>query len=320
MAVNLANLEPHRITRNLKGKLVLLYGNAKIGKTTLISKFDNILILAFECGYNALNNVYVQPIKTWEDFLSAIRQLKTKAIKEKFEMIGVDTVDSAYDLCVKYICDKYDVEKLGDLAYGQGYEYVKNEFSKAFRDLAFEGYGLAFVSHSGEKTFKDENGKEYIQISPSLPNRPYNIINKLVDIIGYIREVEEDNNGVKSSKRYLYLRGNRSFLAGSRYKYIKPRVELSYKQLVNAIYEAIDEEIKNSGGEASTEENSFYQKTFEDYMEESKQLWVEATENGRIDEIKKILQDVFGKPTKFSEITPSEIDSLKKVVETIRNL
>jgi RecA-family ATPase len=37
MAIDLLNLQPQKISKDLKGKTVLLYGNAKVGKTTLAS-------------------------------------------------------------------------------------------------------------------------------------------------------------------------------------------------------------------------------------------------------------------------------------------
>ena len=61
---------------------------------------------------------------------------------------------------------------------------AKKEFRDTFKELAFMGYGLVFVSHSDEKVFKDEKGEEYTQICPALPKRPYDVINKMVDIIG----------------------------------------------------------------------------------------------------------------------------------------
>ncbi len=65
MAIDLLALEPQQISRNLKGKFSLFYGAPGVGKTTLASKFEKSLILGCEAGTNALNNVYVQPIKTW---------------------------------------------------------------------------------------------------------------------------------------------------------------------------------------------------------------------------------------------------------------
>lgn len=85
MAIDLLALEPQQISRNLKGKFSLFYGAAGVGKTTLASKFEKSLILGCEAGTNALNNVYVQPIKTWQDMRQVVSQLtKNEALKEKF--------------------------------------------------------------------------------------------------------------------------------------------------------------------------------------------------------------------------------------------
>ena len=68
MAIDLLSLEPQQISKNLRGKYMMLYGLPGVGKTSLAAQFDKVLITGFEMGTNALNNVYVQPIKTWQDW------------------------------------------------------------------------------------------------------------------------------------------------------------------------------------------------------------------------------------------------------------
>ena len=76
-----------------------------VGKTTLASKFEKVLIASFEPGSNALNNVYVQPVQTWTDWKSMVSQLQRKAeLKTKYHAIAVDTIDEAWNLCVKHVC------------------------------------------------------------------------------------------------------------------------------------------------------------------------------------------------------------------------
>ena len=53
MAINLLNLQPHKVSRDLSGYITFLYGPAKVGKTTFGSKMPGALLLAFERGYNA---------------------------------------------------------------------------------------------------------------------------------------------------------------------------------------------------------------------------------------------------------------------------
>jgi ATP-dependent Lon protease len=59
MAIDLLSLEPQQISKNLRGKYIMLYGLPGVGKTSLAAQFDKVLIAGFEMGTNALNNVYV---------------------------------------------------------------------------------------------------------------------------------------------------------------------------------------------------------------------------------------------------------------------
>lgn len=65
MAINLLNIQPHVVSRDLSGYITFLYGPAKCGKTTFGSKMPGHLILAFERGYNALPGAMVQDIMSW---------------------------------------------------------------------------------------------------------------------------------------------------------------------------------------------------------------------------------------------------------------
>ena len=319
--IDLLSLEPQRISRDLKGKYILLYGLPGVGKTSLASEFKNVLIAGFEMGTNALNNVYVQPIKTWKDWRDMVKQLCTKdALKDKFDSIAIDTADFAWDLCVKWICSQNGVEKLGDIPWGGGYDLAKKEYTQTFRDLTYSGYGLVFISHSAEKTYKNEKGEDYTQIVPALPNRPFDIVNKMVDIIAYIREIPVEIGDKVENKRYMFLRGDQRFLAKSRFKYIKPRIELSYQGLVDAIFEAIDEEVAHTGGTASNEENPYTKQNFEEIMEDAKQLWGQVVQNDKTEQALAILEEEFGKPTRFSEILPEQTKELNAALIKIRDL
>ena len=106
-----------------------------------------------ERGTNALNNVYVAPVKTWNDFKNFVNQLVRKQeLQERFEVIVIDTADEAFKLCEKYVCNQAGVSEVKDVAaYGGGYKILDNQFMEPFRDLNFAGYGVVFISHSVEK-------------------------------------------------------------------------------------------------------------------------------------------------------------------------
>lgn len=325
--IDLMALEPTKISRNLRGKFLLIYGLPKVGKTTLLSKLPHSLILAFEAGTNALNNAYVQPIKKWTDAKSVLRELRKAPVQEKFHFIGVDTADIAWTLCEKYICQQNNVQNLGDIPWGKGYAMCKQEFEDYFREIAQLGYGICFVSHSAEKTMKDEKGNDYVSLAPALPSRPYDIVNKMVDIIGYIRAMKNYDTG--ETKTYIFLRGDDRFVAGSRFKYIEPKVEFSYDSLANAIYDAIDKQVAMDGTGSATEEyNPFFQdmpeRSFEEIQKEARELWdtlvTKTNSEENANKISFIIEKTFGRKMKLSEITESQKDLFELVVSEMQAL
>lgn len=323
MAIDLLNLQPQHISKNLRGKMFLIYGDAGCGKTTLASKFKNVLIAGFEMGTNALNNVYVQPVKTWDEWRKMVQQLTKKPeLKDKFEAIAIDTADEAWELCTKYVCIQNGVTSLKEVPWGAAYDQAKKEFAQSFRDLVYSGYGLIFISHSTEKTYKNDKGEEYNKIVPALQTRPFDIVNKMVDLIAYIREIDVGTEEAPARERFMFFRdevGDR-FLAKSRYKYIKPYIKLDYDELVNGIYEAIDQEVSHSGGEASNEENPYTQLNFDELMNDAKMLWGELVNKNLVGQASNILAKIFGKSIRFSEILPEQVDKLALALDEIRSL
>ena len=106
------------------------------------------------------------------------------------------------------------------------------------------GYGIVLISHATDKTFTDEQGKQYNKIVPTLDKRANNIVSRMADIIGYSRIVS-DAEGNESTK--LFMRGTSRFEAGSRFKYTPPFIDFTYEALVNAIGEAIDKQAEVDG-------------------------------------------------------------------------
>ena len=258
--IDIFNIKPHQVSRNLRGYSVFFYGGWKTGKTTIASKFPKALLLASEKGYNALAGVMAQPINSWAEFKKVLRQLKDEKAKQMFETIVLDTADILYDYCTKYICDNYPrsdggfgVDSIADINYGRGYGMVEKEFDTALRSIVQMDYGLVIISHSTDKTFTDESGNQYNKIVPTLDKRANNICARMCDIVGYSREVTSAD-GQLSTK--LFMRGTPRYEAGSRFKYTPDYINFTYKELVDAIGTAIDKQAEEDGEEFFTNEKS----------------------------------------------------------------
>ena len=254
MANSLLDIKPHKVSRDLRGYSVMFYGEPKTGKTTISSRFPGALVLAFEKGYNAIAGIMAKPMNSWNDFKKTLVELKDPEVKEVFQTIVIDTADIAYGLCEKYICSresdaKNTYEQISDLPFGKGYKLAQQEFDECLRKVLQMDYGLILISHSVDKTFKDESGVEYNQIIPTLDNKARLVCERTCDIIGYSRQVQtEEGVSVK-----LFMRGTPRFVAGSRFRFTPDYIDFNYESLVNAIGDAIDKEAEVSGKELITD-------------------------------------------------------------------
>ena len=85
--INLLDIAPHQVSRDMRGYSVFVYGQPKSGKTTIATRFPNHLLLAFQKGYAAIPGAMAQPINSWAEFKKVLRQLKDEAVKQKFETV-----------------------------------------------------------------------------------------------------------------------------------------------------------------------------------------------------------------------------------------
>ena len=254
MGIDLLNLKPSVISKDLREKYLLLAGAPKIGKTEFCSLAPDALILAFEMGTNARPGVLVQPIEKWTDFKLALRQLEKPEAKEKFATICIDTVGIAYDLCEKFICQQAGVQKIGDIPYGGGYSALSKEFETSLRKITMLGYGLIMTCHLKENTNSDG---DVIGYKPDLNNRCLKIVNGLVDIIGVITQSWNEKG---ESERWIQTRATPTITAGSRFRYLEPKIRFGYQEFVDALARAIEAEEKHGAvvvetTEKNTEEN-----------------------------------------------------------------
>lgn len=328
--IDIFSLEPSKISRDLKGKYLLLYGAPKVGKTSFAVQAPRALICAFEMGTNALAGTRFVPMLKWTDFKKVVSQLRKPQAREMYDTIVIDTVSIAFDLCNKYICQREGVDSIRDVAWGQGWGMLKQEFQEAFREITMLGFGLIFIAHAKEKPTeaRDSEGNSISAMAPDLTSSAYTIVNSIVDLIGYI-SVEYDTNG--GSERYLYTRQTPTIFAGSRYKYLAPKIKFGYQELVDAIGDAIEQSVSKDGAEVTdhTVINQVKSRPFAEIMEEAKNIWgkyldVASTEEEKdqhLNVMRDIIRRVFGSEDfKLSAAVPSQADLVELFVDEVKDL
>lgn len=323
MAIDLLNLQPSQISRDLRSKYVLLAGDPKIGKTEFCSQCPDALILAFEMGTNALPGVFVQPISKWADMKMILRQLEKTEVKEKFSTICFDTISIAYDLCEQYICAQNGVTKIGDIAFGGGYSQLTKEFEGTLRKITMMGYALIMTCHL--KKTENEEGK-VVEAKPDLNNRCLKIVNGLVDIIAIITQ-EWDKNG--NSTRWVQTRSTPTIKAGNRFRYMKSKIPFGYQEFVYALAEAIDKERDNGAVVVDKKDMLVEEKLdFSKVYNEAKEVWTgllslcptDEEKERMVRDMNKKIEMIFGRKIKLSEVTEDQVDLLNLVLLELKDM
>jgi hypothetical protein len=327
--IDIFNLQKTVITKDLSGKYLLLYSKPKVGKTSFAAQIDKNLILATELGTNAIDNLSVVPILKWADVKQVLKQLRDPKARELYNTVTFDTISIASDLVEKYICSREGVDSIRDIPFGQGFKMVAKELQETLREITLLGFGLILICHSKEKpsSFTDEEGNTIPCVEPDLSKNVYSVCNSLVDGIFHIG-VEFDKDG--KSHRYLYTRQTPTIFAGSRWKYLAPKIEFGYQQLIDAIGEAIEKQKEVDGAVVvdHQEREAITKRPFTEVMDEAKAIWVQYLEGAATDEEKdyrlNVLNEIilknFGRQIKLSQALPSQQDLVELVLDDFKAL
>jgi len=337
-SIDIFGVQPHQVSRDMRGYSVFLYGGWKTGKTTTAVKFPKHFLLAFEKGYSAIPGAMAQPINSWSEFRQVLRQLKDERAKEMFETIIIDTADIAYDYCTKYICANNNADTVSDIPFGKGYGLIEKEFDECLRQIVQMGYGLVVISHETDKSFTDEGGKQYNKIVPTLDKRANNVLARMCDIIMYTRSVTDEAG---NEKVVGFMRGTSRYEAGSRFKYTPDYIDLSYDNLVKAIGDALDKQMAEDGADLFTDkrENVHIDTTsnldFDELMKEFGNIVanIPGSSDGKAEteegvkfrdfwqpRITQIIEHYLGKGHKMKDATRDQVEAIDLIVTELKDI
>lgn len=320
MAIDLLNIQPHKVSKDLSGYITFIYGPPKVGKTTIASQFPDALLLAWEKGYNALPGVYAQDINTWAEMKQVYRALKTPQVQEKYKTLVVDTADIASDACQKYICNQLGIDNIGDGGWtNNGWAKYKKEFDDVFRSLAMMGYAVVFISHAKEKKIEPKGKAAYDQICPTLQTSACSIIENMADIYGYAHIIE--------GTPMLTLRcPDETIKCGGRFKYIAQEIPLGYEELAKALHEAIDKEAAMHNNKFVTEEreatNLIVEYDYDALMSEFSSLinpLMEKDMNYYGPRVTQIIEKYLGKGKKVGDTTREQAEFIFLINQEIKD-
>lgn len=132
-------------------KRVVVYGVEGIGKSTLVSKFPNPVVLDTEDGTRHLD-VARAAVGEWQSLLLAVKELVVDP--QGFQTVVIDSADWAEKLLIEWMLSQSGKRSIEDYGFGKGYTMLQEHWSR-FLDscdaLVGRGINVVFVAHSTVK-------------------------------------------------------------------------------------------------------------------------------------------------------------------------
>ena len=198
---------------------------------------------------------------------------------------------------------------------------AREEFADSLRRITLMNYGLVMLAHAEIKNVKIDDETSVEKIQPLLDKRPLDIVNQLVDLIGYI-EVTFDSEG--NSTRSLVMRRTSNVVAGSRFKHMPARIPFGYDELVTALNYAIEQSESQDGAQVTdaieTGVSVIEERSFDEVRDEAQTLWMKLVEVDpyNAEAIMNKVEEIFGERKKLSEVTHRQKDLFELLVREMR--
>ena len=197
---------PTVISDNLEDYTYMIYGERKIGKTTILSEFDDVLFLMFDPINKGLSIRQVY-LPSWLHFLKILKELEKNP--NYCKMVVIDTGYMCYERCYQYMISKLGITDPKDKAWGSAWKEIGKEFMQA-HDIIFQlGIGFAVTAHTAIVEITRRDGSTYNKLTTQLGAQAFKFYNGLVDVIAYYQYSNKN-------ERELSIKGDSLVEAGAR--------------------------------------------------------------------------------------------------------
>lgn len=220
------SLVKHKPSMDLFAYPQVIYGERKIGKTSLVSMYGSEKkdspIYAFMFEENRSYELYMSEITEWQDFLDVLPDFIYG--KHDFKACWLDNARNAYDMALAYACKKYGFEHPGrQNDHGDSWNKVYLEFCEPIRRLLASPYAMMVTCHEAEKEIETRSGRKFIKMCPDLTNQSARLITGELYNVFYYHYV--------GTERFLQIQGDEYITAGHRMDghFLTPKGENVFK-------------------------------------------------------------------------------------------
>ena len=209
------NLKKQTIAVGVVGQKILIYGDNETGKTTvalelgkkickMVSKNPEAvpLVISMENGTNAQGDFYPidgSDFKNVKETLDDLNNpINKKYILDNMPVIIVDGAEKIPTIAKKFVTSKKNIEVLGDLSYGKGFDIYKSYTDAPFIKLMNSEFTVIFLFHN-------ETDKETGYTFPSGSEKETSIckfIRDNSDFWFYLQQLPDENGLLQYSTAF----------------------------------------------------------------------------------------------------------------------
>lgn len=238
---NLLDLDVVKVSKDINDYSLMLTAPTGYGKTPFLAELygDRALILSFENSQKGIAGAHAVQIDSYETLSFYLGQLQNPQVREKFDVIIIDTLFLLDYYCEKSVTDSYGKDLLGDcLKWNKAYKIVDKRFLTAIKTLQKMNYNVVYVCHPVEKKVKAPNGQEYVKIEPKVSDRIKDLLMPEIDIRLFASYDDKGN-------KVIFTQGTPYFDARCRVGDMDAVIPFETKALRQAFAEGIDRKITN---------------------------------------------------------------------------
>lgn len=172
-------------SKTVNPSLLTIFGQSKVGKTTMLSKLDNCLIIDTEKGTK-----YVDAMKLQVNNTSELKAA-VKALKEgnNYDYIALDTIDNVVAWFEKDVAIANNVESYAKIPFGDGYNQVRTRVMNMINALMECCEQVIIIGHR-KKTIIGTDSVEVNVSSLDLSGKLKNYVMAKSDAIGFVYRSE----------------------------------------------------------------------------------------------------------------------------------
>ena len=222
---------------------VTLYGSEGIGKTSLASRFPDPLFLDMENGTVHMDVNRIMNPEDWKQMLEFIQMVANDP--DVCKTLVIDTADKAEELCIDYVCRKFNQPSIESFGFGKGYTYLAEEFLKllsALDAVIHSGKHVVVIAHAKMRKFEqpDEMGA-YDRWELKLTRQVAPLLKEWCDLLlfcNYKTYVVNDgkSNKAQGGKRVMYASYNPCWDAKNRFD-LPDEMALDFQKIAHLFQE-----------------------------------------------------------------------------------